>query len=293
MTETKVAGTLHVEHWAVGFLDLLGQRAALRKMDFMPDTRDQAKVAQLIEAVRGSVGVVREFHRLYDLFRAGEPLPRYVDPFQNLPAEAQQLAREWRSCKIRSARFSDGLVVYSSLVRSPEHTPMRAVFDLIAVSGTLMLMSLAMGHPIRGGLDVGTGTEVEDGQLHGPAVVKAYELESIWAEYPRVVVGKTLADYLQVKAKQTGDLTIQYEAQVATSVREMLSQDADGQTIVDYMGKTFKDKISKVVDRGLIHKAQQFAERSLRDFEAKGDEKLASRYGRLVRYFERRIDVWI
>ena len=28
--------TFTVEHWAVGFLDLLGQRAALRKMDFLP-----------------------------------------------------------------------------------------------------------------------------------------------------------------------------------------------------------------------------------------------------------------
>jgi hypothetical protein len=288
-----VRGNLHVEHWAVGFLDLLGQRAALRKMDFLPDTRDQAKVDQLIEAVKGSVGVIREFHRLYEIFREARPIPGAIDPFRNLPAEAQQLAREWRSCEIRSTRFSDGLMVCSSLVRSSGHSPVRAVYELIGVSGTLMLMSLAMEHPIRGGLDVGTATQLEDGQLHGPAVVKAYELESISAEYPRIVVGTTLADYLRTKAEERGDLTTQYDAQLARSLREMLSQDADGLTIVDYMGKAFKDNISNVVDRALVHKAQHFAEKSLRDFETKGDKKLADRYGRLVDYFDRRVDVWI
>src|SRR5438045_4043107 len=64
---------------------------------------------------------------------------------------------------------------------------------------SLMLTSLAWGHPIRVGLDVGTGVEVERGQLYGPAVVKAYELESRAAEYPRVIVGDTLADYLQAQ----------------------------------------------------------------------------------------------
>jgi hypothetical protein len=35
---------LVVNHWAVAFLDVLGQRAALKKMDFLPDVREEARL---------------------------------------------------------------------------------------------------------------------------------------------------------------------------------------------------------------------------------------------------------
>jgi hypothetical protein len=132
-----VSRDLHIEHWAVCFLDLLGQRDALRKMDFLPDQDDEAKVQELLKAVRGSVGVIREFFRLYDVFSDRSAEPSQAGPLAHLPTDLQQVAKEWRSTERRSSRFSDGLMVYSSLVRSPGHSPVNALYDLIGAWASL------------------------------------------------------------------------------------------------------------------------------------------------------------
>lgn len=251
------------------------------------------KVAELIEAVRGSVAVIRRFHGLYDAFRTGADVED-LDALKHLPAEAQQRAKEWRSTAIRSLRFSDGLVVYSSLVRSPEHSPVRALYELVCACGSLMLTTLAWGHPIRGGLDVGTGIEVEGDQLYGPAVVKAYELESkpYGAEYPRIVVGKTLTEYLATQASKEGDVWVNLDAQLAQGIRELLAQDGDGHTIVDYLGAGFKAKVSYQLSPSHVRRARDFAAGELERFKREGNKKLTERYQRLVDYFERRAHVW-
>jgi len=53
---------------------------------------------------------------------------------------------------------------------------MRAVYDLLLACGSLMLVQLAAEKPIRGGIDVGTGMDL-DRKLFSAAMVKAYELE--------------------------------------------------------------------------------------------------------------------
>jgi hypothetical protein len=292
--DTAAPRNLVVNHWAVAFLDLLGQRDALRKMDFVPDARDEAKVAELIEAVRESVMVIQRFHGLYEASREGANIER-LGPLDHLPPEVQQRANELRSTEVRSIRFSDGLVVWSSLVRSPKHSPVRALYELICTCGTLMFMSLAWGHPIRGGLDVGTGIEVEGEQLFGPAVVKAYELESKphGAEFPRIVVGRTLTDYVTSQANRVGDVWVQIDAQTAAGIRELLGQDTDGHTIIDYMGAGFKAKVSNNVDRALVQRAYEFVACERDRFKRLGNEKLTGRYQRLVEYFDRKAAVWL
>ena len=156
-----------------------------------------------------------------------------------------------------------------------------------------MLTSLAWGHPMRGGIDIGTGIEVEPGQLHGPAVVKAYELESEIAGYPRVVVGSMFAEYLKTIVGTRGDTRDTLDADCARTVREMLRQDGDGQVIVDYMGETFKKYVSSMIDREIIHQARQFAAGQLAHFTTRKNEKLQGRYERLVEYFDSRTHVWV
>ncbi|HZL20441.1 MAG TPA: hypothetical protein VFG23_22110 [Polyangia bacterium] len=238
--------------------------------------------------------MIRRFHGLYDAFRTGADVPEVADVRKTQPPEIQQRVKEWRSTKISSLRFSDGLVLYSSLARSPEHSPVKALYELICACGSLMLTTLAWGHPVRGGIDVGTGLEIEGDQLYGPAVVKAYELESKphGAEYPRIVVGETLTDYLATNANKVGDVWVNLDAQLARGIRELLTQDADGHTIVDYMGAGFKAKVSYQLSPDLVRQARDFAAAELERFKREGNKKLIERYQRLVDYFERKADVW-
>jgi hypothetical protein len=284
---------LHVQHWVVGFFDLLGQRDALRKMDFLPEQDDREKVAALMEAVRGSVGVITKFHEMFTQFRDGATKPPDHDVVGSMTPEQRQLFDNLRRTRIDHADLSDGMMAYSSLVPSSEHSPVRACYEMVCAAGAAMLTTLAWGHPMRGGIDVGTGIEVEPGQLHGPALVKAYELESRVAEFPRVVVGSTLSDYLRVVAGRRGDLVDTINAQIAASTRTLFRQDGDGQIIVDYMGDSFKKHIAANIDQKIVHQARQFAVGQLAHFEKIEDEKLRGRYERLVAYFDSRAHVWL
>ena len=105
--DDAVPRNLVVNHWAVGFLDLLGQRDALRTMDFIPDSNDEAKVAKLIEAIKGSVVVIRRFHQLYDHFRAADVGD--LGLLSHLPEDVRRRANEMRNTEVRSLRFSDPL----------------------------------------------------------------------------------------------------------------------------------------------------------------------------------------
>lgn len=55
---------------------------------------------------------------------------------------------------------------------------------------------MASKKAFRAGVEVGLGTELDNGEIYGPVLYKAYELESKVAEYPRIVVGKELINYL-------------------------------------------------------------------------------------------------
>jgi len=59
---------------------------------------------------------------------------------------------------IKTERFSDGIMLYISLRDYENHSPCSAIFSLLKACGKIMLISLAAKTPIRGGLDVGTGS---------------------------------------------------------------------------------------------------------------------------------------
>ncbi len=73
--------------------------------------------------------------------------------------------------------------------------PIHGVYDMLATSAAVMMLQLAVGRPIRGGIDVGAGIEV-DGELFGAALVKSYQAEAKRARHPRIVVGKGFIEYL-------------------------------------------------------------------------------------------------
>ena len=90
--------------------------------------------------------------------------------------------------------------------------------------------AFATGMIFRGGLDVGIATKIkETNETDGSAVVKAIELENDVAEYPRIVIGDGLLDFLRVVQNQVpqtkfGDVAKTY----AGICRRMIVQDTDG-----------------------------------------------------------------
>lgn len=279
--------------WIVAFIDLLGQQEAFLKTDVMPDGDDAEAHAALVAALKDSLGVTRGFHRFADAFRDGPSEELVPDsPLATLGPEQQATAKEWRRRELRQLNWSDGVVFYATLDRSPSHFPLRAVEDIVAACAFMAFAQLGMGKPIRGGIDVGTGIEA-DGQLFGAAVVKAYQLESKHAGHPRVLVGERLVHYLEAMAGQAPtDPTTSFEVTRARRIAEMLCRDQDGRWMVHFLGAWLRRRVGTPDVISMFRGADEFVSGSLRRHRTEGNADLAARYAQLTRYFDLHRSDW-
>jgi hypothetical protein len=288
-------------YWLVAFIDLLGQQEAFLKTDYLPEAGAAAKRDAFIKEVQASVGVIRAMRRILDSFRAAQTLantgadPRA--PINALPPEALARAKAMLERRVRDDRWSDGVMLSASLMPSEGHTiPILGVYDVLCTCGALMLAQLAMGHPIRGGIDVGTGMEV-DGELFGASIVKAYRLESKRAHHPRLIVGQDLVNYIKASTTAPGlEAERQLERLMATALLPLIVRDEDREWIVDYAGPKAKEFTGglRAADIPIFAEARAFAHRSRSQYQQQGAEgiKLFEYYSRVVRYLDARASLW-
>ena len=105
--------------------------------------------------------------------------------------------------------LSDAVVIAVPLAeKTTDDCIFRAVrgvtISLLAIAG-LAIRAFATEVAFRGGMDVGIATMLDGCEVYGPALARAYCLESEAAEYPRVVVGGDLVRFLNDIAVQTRD----------------------------------------------------------------------------------------
>lgn len=156
------------------------------------------------------------------------------------------------------------------------------------------LTSLAAKHPLRGGLEVGWGTTLMPSEVYGAGLVRAYKLESEIAEYPRVVMGSEILEYLDVVQRQHPTTLFGRNAiQTVEHCKRFLVRDNDGQFMLDFLGDAFREVASRVPGiEETIGDAYAFVRGTYDQFEAEGPPKLAGRYQRLKEYMEGRLEQW-
>lgn len=275
-------------YWFVAYLDLLGIRRALLNTDYLPGD-DPAKQEALLAAMSESVGAILRMRQwLANYFTGRDTADPDEQIFAGLPEEKVARARRMQQTRVRRDRISDGIVVACPLESDDGHFPIRGVYDAIGACACLMLVQLAAGKPVRGGLDVGTGIEIEE-ELFGAACVKAYELESKRAKFPRLVVGQGLVDYLRSSKEAPGqELEGQFERRMAEGQLGLLRKDFDGEWIVDYAGP-FAHRLFGGTLPALLAAARGFAHPERERFQQGADDesrKLFERYSHLVRYLD-------
>jgi hypothetical protein len=171
------------------------------------------------------------------------------------------------------------------LVPEDDNVPLRGVYEIILTCASMMLAQLAAGHPIRGGIDVGTGIEI-DGELFGAALVKAYEIESSRAAYPRIVVGLDFVRMLRsTQEQQPLNVQAQFERALATQLLRSLKEDRDGEFIVDYLGSGVREVLGER-HKEFLPQIREFAERTRGKYREEKNEKLFGRYSQLVQYLD-------
>lgn len=283
----KPNNELVASYYAVAFIDLLGQREAMRDLDRLPETK--AEEAKFIAALKNSAGVVDDLNRsLRQFLDAAEEEHR-----QSYPEPLREVLAEMTAWELKHQRFSDGLVIFASLANKDRTCPVVGVGQMLLAAASLMLMSLAKGKPIRGGIDVGVGMELHPGELYGPVVAKAYQLESSVAQYPRIVVGDSLRDYLAQGASKAGQgLDDSFWKTSAESTMSFLGEDTDGHLIVDYLGEGVKAVFKDTIDKVVLNRAAEFVEKQGEIHRKARDTKLAMRYLLLTEYLSSRFPLW-
>lgn len=168
----------------------------------------------------------------------------------------------------------------------------RNVHRLLEESMTLWLITLALQHPMRGGIEFGIGLQWGENEVYGDALSEAYRLESKLAERPRILVGKRCVKFLRDVRDSK-----EHDGKWARKCLSMLREDGT-HTMVDTLGNEMLKICHRNAHlRSLFVVAHKFVREQLRHVEDSGDKcpdapKLVERYRKLLDYFEEYAPRW-
>ncbi len=132
---------------------------------------------------------------------------------------------------------------------------------------------------IRGGITIGELAK-SYGQIFGPGLVRAYELESKHAEYPRILVDKCVLDEFDRNPR----ICVHDPATDKRYLRAMLHKDTDGKLFVDYL-RVVADELDNPEDYpGYLEKHRTLIDRKLKEF--KEPSRIRDKYEWLNSYHE-------
>ncbi|CAI8952874.1 MULTISPECIES: hypothetical protein [Pseudomonas] len=148
--------------------------------------------------------------------------PKELEGVRNIARMASAAQQKMHPVHINY--FSDSLVISA---RANDVIASQMVMDLLTKISALMWMSHKL--LLRGGITVGKLIHVEGGPMFGPAMNRAYYLESKLADHPRFLIDKhCIEQYRKVETfrlfesfiQQDGDF---YYASLATSFKHILN----------------------------------------------------------------------
>lgn len=279
----------HMAWYVVAFLDLLGQQNALRKIKALPNRNNQEEVAAFKQQVRD---FYQTLYGLKNFFTSSiKPFIEAKPDEINLLGNAQKLLQEFRSTPVNYRHFSDSLIVNIPLRNDIGKFQCRAIYAVLSATAVTFLSCLAHSWSIRGGIDIGLAMSIEDGEIYGPALARAYTLESRVAQYPRIVIGEELVRYLQAVAEQPAQGNEEIaNSSLAKRALGMLAIDDDGCTFLDWLGNDIRMTFQNQTE--IVQKAYQFIIQESTKYKEFKNSKLGFRYTLLRNYMESRLPNW-
>lgn len=288
-TDANIRDREWVAHnYCVAFIDLLGQRDAMRGQGLLVPTESEDQRKAFHGVLRNSIGAIIKLQERAEGMLAPIHKANLDSPHRAaLPPEQQATWDEMQQSRIKTQRWSDGLVSFASLGDTDIMCRMNGVFGIFGLAGALCLLGLASGRPVRGAIEIAWGVELHSGELYGPAVARAYELESEIAQYPRIVVGPETVRFLEAHAANPAqDIFSQTDREFAALCLAMLVQDVDGHWLLHYLGDKFQFAVTHDQHVELYDAARKFVFDQLLTHQAQQNTKLAFRYSHLLNYFD-------
>ncbi len=268
------------QYYLVVFFDHLGQRENLRKITGLPITdTEKQEFNDIMKKSVGRVLTIRDtFKNYFDTTNSYAPNLDLVRPEHREEFAASQKTDVNFYC------ISDSVIIAVPLTSNDENcTAINGVFSAFIATCGIGLMSLSAKVAMRAGLDVGIATQIDDNEIYGPALERAFYLESKLAEYPRFIVGNELINYLRwVECQKSTKKLSQVAKGLAKYCREMITQDSDGRYMLDFLGDKMKESSHGVINGKLVKSALDFVKSQYEKYSKEENEKLASRYFRLL-----------
>jgi hypothetical protein len=211
-----------------------------------------------------------------------------------VPPEARALFLTSLKSEASFYGISDSIIISVPLTNKNDNcTAANGIYSAFIATCGIGLAALSTGLVMRAGLDVGIAVQINDKEIYGPALERAYHLESKLAEYPRFVVGKELIGYLGWIKNQQSDSPLGLIAKdIAGLCQGMIIQDTDGRAILDFLGTKVREHTENAIDKEIFVKARNFVALQYSKFSKDDDDKLSSYYYRLMRYFKSRQNIW-
>lgn len=280
--------------YMIACFDVLGQSSKLLEMARRsPESREEA-----LDGLQQTAGVVLGVR---DIFENSISIAAEPSEFSaSLPLDMREFLHAHTRPELIRWGFSDTYVVaYPVMHRNGQEasSAVVAVLQTMYTASMLWLATLSVGHPLRGGIEIGLAVDIEPGkEVYGSALLEAHRLESRLAEYPRIVVGKGCIDFLRAAAedgRQLTDTSYKAAASSAKSCLRMLREDNGQYAMLDSLGDEHLAIVKNVEGtREFFHNAQEQVRAQLDRASINKDSKLISRYERLLTYFNENASKW-
>lgn len=273
-------------NYCISFIDLLGQRDEYKGEGFLPNIENEKERERFFKKIKRTIKPIYNLQK--DASNMMESAFKHEEFLRGkLPLPLQEARDKMSEAKLQQQRWSDGLVFFVSLQKHNVKCPIGGIFYLLGFVGTLVLLGLCKKRPLRGSVDIAWGCELNPGEISGAVVANAYELESEVAQYPRIVIGERTVVYLDAEMKNPElDVYSQFNRTLAKLCLNMIDIDFDGNYILDYLGKGFKESITKQKHYELFLLAFKFVNEQLELWKKKKNTKLSMRYNHLFAYFQ-------
>ncbi len=291
------------KNYIVGLVDISGQSSKLDELgslwwelqDSSNVTKDQSeKMEKLKNETYGKVEDFRDiFSKSFNIFKElilNNPKLATLSPEEQ--AEVKKIAND--ICTLRF--FSDLAIFYVPFDAKNElSTRFRIAAIFYACTGA-SITKFKAGNFFRGGIEIGAGVKFINGDIYGPALSEAHRLEKDVASYPRIVVGKKLSHFIQIKEQAviSGKYLDSVLARIDDFCKKMIYQDDDKEFAIDYLGKGIADlsqssfnQTSDSVKKGIAQ-----IEAQLNLHRKNREPKLVKRFKKLLAYYKSRKTFW-
>lgn len=274
-------------HYLVAFIDILGQQDKLRNLKSLPDQDNPAETEEFYTIISDTYGSVKTMQETFkDFFHSFHK--KQIDT-SSLTGAERKFFQQLDSNPIKFQNFSDCTTIYMSLQDNDKKMPTRGIYGVLGSIAVTFLKCLALGFPIRGGIDIGLGMEINKNEFYGPALSRAYALESKIAQYPRIVIGDELINYLRLNSSIKKLDQISGARKIGADMcLNLFAQDSDGYPIIDYLGEQFHPKLDGDLYEKIITKAYESIIINSAELQKEKRTKEAFKYSLLKNYFEHR-----